>query len=370
MRACFIAETPYHIFNCIRIAKSIDMPKDLYLVNLFNDSDVLVKNIGSLHLFDKVYHIIDPPLHHSKIKNPVYDKIRIYLLTLFYYVFMDTYIKKKAPKLKTYTHLYNCHRLDFFPRVASLYLMKYKPNISFCYYDDGIGSYTDPSEMYIPKSIGKVFDYIISNGNSSRILYDIILNDPSFINNPDKLVKIRNISTINPFKRNEENDRIMKAVYGNNALNQNECTFLFLDTVKEELYTTQGRKKYIYIRNLINKIIGVNNIIYKPHPRDTDFDYSLPHFKNSNVPFEYYSYFNDLSDKVLITDCSSSAFMPKLLYNQEPTIIFLCAIMSKHLLNYIDMSVIDSLKKIYHNKAKILVPKNIKELIEIIGKLK
>ena len=60
-----------------------------------------------------------------------------------------------------------------------------------------------------------------------------------------------------------------------------------------------------------------------------------------------------MEDKVLITTKTTAVFMPKLMFDQEPVIIFLCGMLEKEMKEIDDHSDIEILCDLYHEKDRI-----------------
>lgn len=115
-----------------------------------------------------------------------------------------------------------------------------------------------------------------------------------------------------------------------------------------------------------------NNIILKRHPHDRSSAYNqFTEFTNMpiNVPFEIIYLNNDLSNKILLCIFSTSVFNAKLLFDQEPIIVFLYHLIPS--LGNIDAqdNLVTRFLHLYKDSSKIHIPKTFDEFEATIARL-
>jgi hypothetical protein len=115
-------------------------------------------------------------------------------------------------------------------------------------------------------------------------------------------------------------------------------------------------------------------IVYKKHPRRPDKYYeerNLNVYKGASLPFEMYCEYFDVSDKILVSHCSTACVSPALFFNQTPiAIICYDFATTKNLETYNDFD--EFLNRLLEKNVplKLLKPKTKKEYEEIISNFK
>lgn len=87
-----------------------------------------------------------------------------------------------------------------------------------------------------------------------------------------------------------------------------------------------------------------------------------------NIPWEIYNFYNKLEKKILISYNSTACFTPKIIYDEEPTIIMLFKIKELGIKNenYND-AFLKNIKKIYKDPQKIIIPTTFFELKKVVA---
>lgn len=151
-----------------------------------------------------------------------------------------------------------------------------------------------------------------------------------------------------------------------------------LDTSSIKIY---GKYKFIYFSQLVNPnaiemeienaLIDVikkyykDDFIVRPHPRGETAVYDGLNVDESYSQWELCC--SEINDTiVLIGNFSTALFVPKLLYDVEPTVVFTYKIYGN---NYVDDAV-KRLRNSYSNKQKVVCVSTMDELIETIDALK
>ena len=142
---------------------------------------------------------------------------------------------------------------------------------------------------------------------------------------------------------------------------------IILDTVYNEIFVPNGTRAYKKLLEAIEKAFAVDGVVYKYHPRENTADLSKPHIIAQNVPFEVFCYWNDFSDKTIISICSTGAFTPKLLFDQEPKVIFLYKLLRKYLISAdLDEKLFINFKNSYRDKSRVMIPETVSEFKEML----
>ena len=108
-----------------------------------------------------------------------------------------------------------------------------------------------------------------------------------------------------------------------------------------------------------------DKMIVRPHPRDNVKKMKGVTVDDSGTLWELICANNITETSVLIGDCSTAQFTPKLLFNTEP---YLIISMNEHD-NSFAVPLIDRLKSLYINKDRLICVKNKEELLEAVRRI-
>jgi hypothetical protein len=347
-KVCFICATPYHLIVASAIAMSEKLNADLFVLDEFMSCEQIAENIRNIELFDQV-RIIDNDIS----KNSAYKKIRITYTLLFNKLVMERYL------VENYKELYIFHRDHAYVKAACLYLKSKNPELTINLYDEGIGSYCN-EQLFKQGNITRYLELLfckkqIKNDDLSIFLFSPDLYIRGFKNHPP----IHNISKICGLNKIDGYSNAIKKVFKSDKDEEISWDVLAFDTVRNEELTETGIEIFEasldYCKNLFNKMK------VKKHPRaecSKKFDYFV-----YDSPFELLCFDADLSDKVFISSFSSALFSPKLLFDMEPTVVFLFDVLKDVTkVKYDHREVVEYLREIYTDKSKVIIPKDIADL--------
>ena len=376
---CFFCTTPFQIMGAISIVKNEKLINaDLYIYTSFNDCEKIAAKLEQLRVFRRVFTVdyekLGLEMDLTTERFLIIKKALIFLLFIKNLLFLNKTAEKYLDVNAVYKRIYVSTN-NFGGRIAILSYIKRKLPIEVYHYDDGIGSYYSGGELDNIKLYDKVFRMLFVGKRAVDIPFTKQLFSPDFYQSVCKLSNaahpqnMKAIKKMEPLARCKTNDSIINGIFGLTSDCCIQQRFLFFETIHAEDYNNKGISVAKNIASLTKETVGVENIIYKFHPRDKNIDPSLPHIENTSVPFECFCYYNDFSDKVLITNYSTAVITPKIFYDQEPTIVFLYKIMSDYLISNIDTTIVDALKAIYSDKSKIIIPENVEELTAALERL-
>jgi hypothetical protein len=127
-----------------------------------------------------------------------------------------------------------------------------------------------------------------------------------------------------------------------------------LDTVRQEDFKDDGSEKF---NDVVKEMVVNSKVIVKSHPRDKYKYFDYEYFKMSSFPFEILCLYNDFSNYTFINNFSSAVFTPKLIFNQEPKLIFTYLLFSDKMntaWGNRDL-IISRFRKMYKDSSKISV---------------
>ena len=361
--ACFFCTTPYQIISAISIVQHESIDADIYIINQFLKSEELAEEIDEKDIFHSVYYI-DESRYYGWFRKRK-SKLLTYFGLLKCYLDIDSIVDSIIARRK-YKSLYASSKA-LTGRLVFLYYCKHNLSAEYHYFDDGIDSYIKPLSRDARK-VDAICRRLIFGRKALNVKYDLILYSPELyymLNNHSIIV-----NKLNTIDKNEQNSIFLSNCYFRNTSSHISEICLILDTIREIELNVLGCREIDKIYGEISEIIGENNLIYKTHPRSQQ-DRSLKVTDREGIPLEAFCYFNDYSDKIFITIKSTAAFTPKLLFNQEPTIIFLYKLLENNILNLQpkmdDLCI--AVKSIYNNPEKVCIPSSDKELKQILHSL-
>lgn len=222
-------------------------------------------------------------------------------------------------------------------------------NCKVSLFEDGLSSYDDRVDLS-PGSV--TYKMLFKMFNYGRTFYDF---DHLYLNMPSL------------YEGKYTNKLIENPKYNNNYLKHVReilCTAILKED--KDLYWLGQYYKNDVNRETLNSLKGYEKrTIYRPHPRypqqlsdiDISADRSVWELKILDI--------NDLPNKCFLTVNSNAVFSPKILYGEEPYIIF-----TDKIVNGGDGSsskMIEKLKSIYSKPSKIKVPSDEKELRKAVA---
>ncbi len=369
MKNCFLCTTPYQILAVLSLLKGFKKTGDLYIINQFTGAETLAERIRKEALFDNVIFIDEELLYSRYVRTG--PRLKRWLGLTRIYEDTDLIVKNFIKDENEYEDVFISSN-NLTARLAVLYLYKYYGLSTYSLFDDGIGSYRN---KYLGKigPLGRIYrEIFIQKGSgkikiSDRYLYrdDLYLKmNPR--NDKEKIHKLNFLS--------QDNYALIYRLFGlNHTIKINEKVII-LDSYRAEELTEKGVAQIAELFDLISTTLNPDQIIFKAHPRDKtprgDFHY-LASSGDINLPFEVYASLQDFSDKILITNMSTAVFSPKMVLDQEPTLIFLFKILEHEIRNHANIDdLVRNFKDLYRDPTKIYVPESKEELEDILRDLK
>ncbi len=355
----FFCTTPFHVLGAIAISRATALRTDLYITNQFLDSYRIVQFLKEEHVFHDVIYI-----------DAIKQKIEVRIETgvkkalsevhaLAQYIINCLRIKKTVKRYMNldcdYKRIYIASN-SMAGRYAILYYFKMRKVFQIWQFDDGLGSYNNHVAEGIPL-YDSFFRTILFGRKSVNYKRHWILFSPEYyhiINGEDEKVK-----RIPPF--GDEQKELVYRMYGVDQFPSMDPKVIFIDTVNEG-FTIEGWELYNTIREKIMGLVGETNVMIKKHPRDpnmSEMDRII-----TSVPFEVLCMRWDMSDKILISSRSSAMYTPRIMFDQEPAVIFLCRLLEKGISGYKTYGDIHRFSRMYRDEKKVILPKNEDELLE------
>lgn len=117
----------------------------------------------------------------------------------------------------------------------------------------------------------------------------------------------------------------------------------------------------------VYSILNGENFLYKTHPNEVlNGIHNRFEIYHTNLPWELNINLCEDSN-ILISVFSTAAITPKILYNKEPRVIFLFRLLQPYLFFQAE-EFLARVRNSYQNKDRVVAPRTIKELSEILSK--
>lgn len=344
-----ICSTAYQCFNILGLCRSEINPKETDLIIIDFTGKILDQlNNSFLKVFFNSIEII-------KIK-PKNDYIKL-LKALVFTRFSKPIIYKK---IFTYGTEINS-------RLISLQYYHKRYSHLF-YFEDGLESYDCvlSSNVKSIKDIGFKFLYGKTPLELCEALY---VYEPNVVINNSYNKKVLPIKKIT--NKSDEIENIIKNAFrGNNIAFPKKIVFLEAWFSEKEKYELQQ----LFI-SILEETVETGVACLKKHPNDRNnfnFDTKLPVI-NDFGSFEVKNFFCSMNDYIFVSIISTACLTPKLIYDEEPTVIFLYKIFLNHYIyeEWIETDkVIRRIRSSYKKPERIMIPENIEEYRECLKKIR
>lgn len=341
-KSLFICDTPYQIINSLSLSSKEKNP-DIYIYNQFKSAENITAQLKKAGIFENVV-LVNRYRSYPGVLNKIVTLYRI----ITPWRTLKKYSVDKIDKI-VYKKIYTSFFTQF---TDSLKLLN--PYASVVQYEDGIGSYS-VNDFQVTCRSG-LFKFVNKLLLGKRLTYNI---DTLYLNNPkcydgDAYEKIKELPKLTVDKKIEE---IFSYEYNDLYKNSN-CIYL-----TQPLDQTAIGKRASQVEREILK--GINKkVTIRIHPRQNHDEYADYNIDNINNLWEIECAKQIENHHMLIGAFSTAQFIPKMLFDTEPTVIFTYKIYGIELQGA--KETIEKLKNMYSDSKKVIVVENIKELQEIL----
>ena len=355
---CFFCTSPYQILASASIVFRDEIEADLFIVDQFAGFDDIGERVKQTGIFNNVYLVKEKDIVKSLKSGSGAFLTHLKLFSLYSKGELIASLISDSPEI--YKNIYVSSKA-IVPRIFSLYCKKeYGAHIH--YYDDGTGSYNN--NAYDTRLIEKFVRGLFYGKNSigSEESLNLYLPELYEILNPNSKSHTKKIPSI-------ANHKLFEAIYDMSKVEYIKEKIIFFDTVYSEVYGSNidGYK------NVVEYLISHcgNEVIVKPHPREKRRIFTCNYYNGPNYPFECNCAKQDMEGKVIISALSTSCMVPKMLFNQEPYVIFVHDLVAKYMLKKLtfDETFFEAFRDTYTNKNRVFIPKDMEELKDILSLL-
>lgn len=355
-RCAFIVYTKYQLLAVLNLVSydHRDTENDIYIYeDLYGTIDI--KLLYNTELFSNVYKINFSPDYHG------WKKLKLYLLIFKFDKYYNKTIGLRNEQIQSYDECYCSSLRNVF---TALFFIRYR-DAKVHIFEDGIGTYEsfNKSLSYKINIFDNICRTILRRGKSIRISSVYVYRPDLMIENRYPICEIKsnrlleNYSTLTKIFMCDDNDHLK------------DIQFIYFEQPNDMMVTN-----YLSVEESIKSILLQNRkrTIVRLHPRDlkrTQF-YSEFICENSGM-WELRLVNFDVENKVLIGPFSTAQITPKMLYDQEPYLIFTYQLYHDFFgdeTSYIE-NIIGRIRGVYREPKKIFVVKSMAELREVLEKL-
>lgn len=353
----FAVDTPLQMLNSVNFVlnntKGSKNNSDIYIYHQFRGSDKLSKQLKESGVFNNVYDVDV----YKKYPSPINKVATIYRL------FAPKQAIKSATRGKVHLNkkLYS-YVCTSFPTSFTTGMHMAYPRAEVLLIEDGVGSYFGNIVDDYSTGIFKFIDKFFFDNNMSIQPKETYLSNPQLSKNniDSKICKLEKIS-------DENVDRIERIFnYKENSLyTENRVVYLTQPLDEKEGFVKDNEAK---IERIIENVFGLSAVA-RIHPRHTNVKFEKMSIDNYANLWELECVKQITDENILIGAFSTAQFMPKILKNAEPTIIFTYKLLFKNLNDEFWQETgnfIESFKSLYSDQSKILVPETVEEFEAIL----
>lgn len=362
----FICSTPYHLMSiisiCIEYINSKDI-KSIYILDHSNTYYELYESAKRAKCFDNIFLLKTKEFNNHWTQK---YKITRYISKTLEYFFYEKIANHFVYDKNTYTKFW----VPFMDRSTWLIFLlykKYTPNIELNFIEDGLGGYRLLTTK--ENSLDKTILHLLGHNSIFEEIKKLYVYEPKLAKNTiNSKIQIVSIPKIN-------NKSIISIL--NNTFNFNATDLFLFDSTAiyfDAPFLQQDiLDKEIQILTFLHEQLK-DSMVIKIHPR-SNLKNSYCTMKISNVTtYMELLYANkDSSKNILISGFSTASIMPKLIFDQEPIVIFLYKIFGLDQYTYSSENYIEFIKdftQTYRNPERIYLPETIEELKIILKEFK
>lgn len=360
-RFALAADTPFQTMNCCNfVLQNTDDSAgkaDLYLYHQFRDSHEISERIKQSGVFCNVYD-----LEPYKTYSPFVQKlVTLYRLFLPQRAIQGACTEKLRLSRKRYQKL-----CISFPTPFTLGLHWAFPNAQVYHLEDGLGSYGGNITVDYSSKLYQLINRFLYNGALDLHPSACYLSAPAFSQNTiggetRKLPSLAASPALGTVQKIFD--------YHVNDIYKDRIVYLTQPLGERSIYRPEWEKRVLEM--LKNEL--ADRVVVRLHPRQKDLDTEGLEKDTYGNLWELECVHQITDTNVLISAFSTAQFMPKIMADAEPMLIFTYRL----LFDSLDdpflkdfAALIDDFRKLYRASDRIYVPETFEELETIFEKLK
>lgn len=361
----FVCSTPIQLVTAINLKLSTLRDDDATLY-VFDHSDVNRKVYNELKkekLFTEIFYL--------KTKSFNQHWLQKYRMTRYFVnIIMHLNYEKTFSKLVSDMRVYDVFWTSYMDRASQLFFLTHKKrnrDLDLYYFEDGLGSYGMLNTR--KNSLKQKIFHILGIDSSFAVMHAMYVYEPILVLN--KQYPTIQIKALPKLENNQSIKKVLNIIF---SFNQSDLEllnyrYIIFDTAasSKQIQASQ-RKLFDFMTDKVGSLSCI-----KLHPR-TNFQEVQYKGNISKVkaPIEMLCINTNVSQKVFISIISTAGTTPKLMFGQEPVVIFLYKLVGLELFSHLPdeyFEFIENFGKTYKNKNRVFLPESLNELEKILQNL-
>lgn len=353
----FIGTVPFTLIEAINYVVSYDIKEaDLYFVSVFEGAKEIGERIKRTGIFREVYMVEDVLLTY-----PITIKKCVKVVQ------NGKHLQKRLAE-KKYDYIYYNNSGWLINSIFYNGIYNGNRKVKNVFLEHGYSTYIKEYSKK-PWYLKFLINLVGLKCMDGTMLDEIYLFEPELncVSQNGKICKMKKMD-----KKNIHLREVMNAVWNYNAQSENEFSN------KKVIVMEQGPQKVEFDKEAfweqILSILDKEQVIVKPHPRQKQSTLSkqgVEISKHHTVPWEIEVLNHDMNNKILMTIFSGACLSSKLLFEEEPTIIFLYKLLPVDY-SFLGEEIVkfaDKVGSLYANRSKYFIPENLEELKDYCEKI-
>lgn len=360
----FICDTPFQIFNCVNFVQNNQMggkgKSDIIIVHQFQNSKKISERLKKQKIFCHVYDV--NPL---KKEKGVKSKFRTFIRIMTPKRTISSCLNESCDKIKT---RYRFFFLSFQTSLALSFHLA-NPYVDIYLIEDGLGSYVGNIEDDFTSVLYKIMNKYFLDDKLSLRPQAVYLNSPQLCYSK---ISTKFAKLADP-KSDSGNLKKIMDIFNYSLDNESsQSHFIYLTQPLEE---TKGyiRNSECIVQKTLHEELNKDSLEVRVHPRQKDYRTEKLKISDNSQMWELECLFKICDSQILISAYSTTLFMPKLLNNKEPILIFVYKLLfedtgSKEWLER--EKFIANFAATYADPLRVFIPDNMEEFRNILKKLR
>jgi hypothetical protein len=357
---CAVCSTPLQMMNMINLATTNlrDREIDLYILDHAKQNKKYYDALVNAGIFHRVTF-----LHTKTMTGGTSTRPLLRYLKASVYFMQPGRVRNQLSGIPIYERFY-IPTPDVPSQILYYICKKANPAIELYMFEEGTFAYN-----YFEHEFGyvkKLFLHILYHTDIMKDYKGAYLYHPLLLNN----VKNIPLFTLTPMSKGNKVlvDFFNKlSGFDPSSYPKIEKEILFFD--QPFLFPMINEKQYA-MYDLFAETVATDRLRVKLHPRTTQHPYAdvLPF----QIPSEIMEMNESFEDKVLVSIFSTASLSPKMLFDEEPTVILLYKLVDLHLMTNINQNtfeIADKIRDTYRQKGKFMIPETLEELLGILASL-
>ncbi len=361
----FICATPLQLITAInlRASKLINDDVTLYILDHSHHHEEMYRKVSSAKLFTNVVLLQTKSFNKHWLQR---YKITRYSIKAIEYLNYENIAAKIVDDMTIYDKFW----VSFMDRSSWLMFLSYKKrnkNLELNFFEDGVGSYQLLTVQQ--NKLDKKLSHFLGLKSVFEEMQSLYLYEPSLaINTLYPSVEIKPLPKITDMKMKNLLNEVFAFESADLKLLKNR--YIFFDS---PFPSYKIHKKQLEIIDFFVKKLG-DSFCVKLHPSTLlKVEEYREHVSTVRTTIEMLCMNANMSNNVFISVISTVGITPKLMFDQEPIVIFLYKIIKLDKITHIGSELfefIEDFESTYTDSDRIFIPESMQELNDVFVKIK